>query len=104
MLHQGENSLDQVDLWVHSIFKFLSKSKSADAKGELNFLNETLDFNFLVELFKMNEKQSHHTATNNLQTILNLIELISFHDTEYFLMWAQKLDLIQLLAKHMQNL
>ena len=58
-----------------------------------------MDFNFLVELFITNDKRNDCSATNYQQTILNLFELISFHDTENFLEWAQKMDLIRILAK-----
>ena len=58
-----------------------------------------MDFNFLVELFITNDKRNDCSATNYQQTILNLFDLISFHDTGNFLEWAQKMDLIRILAK-----
>ena len=55
-----------------------------------------MDFNFLVELFITNDKRNDCSATNYQQTILNLFDLISFHDTGNFLEWAQKMDLIRI--------
>ena len=72
--------------YIITLVKLINKDNS---EGYLQFLSETLNFNFLCDLLKQLVLAKH--SEDLLQSLLQLFEVLSFHDTLEFLMWAQKL-------------